>query len=550
MGSFSKTIPLTEISNMEAIIVLIQLLLFGTISPSPMTNGTEPIEATQRPIEIIQPCNPSPCGRNAECKERGQTAASCTCLPGLNGDPYVECKPECIRNTECPINKACVNQKCIDPCPGVCGTNATCSVQNHNPSCKCDPGYTGDPFRYCTRITTCVVNSDCSQDKACIDRKCQDPCLGKCPSHNGYMICDVINHVPICLHLGTRWSVEADDPCNPNPCGPNSNPPRNVGDRCQCTCLPEMIGSPPNCRPECVMNSDCPNDKVCVNNKCKDPCPGVCGVHASCHVTNHIPQCACDPGYSGNAFVACTRVTTSKTIDSLFGIDEDLLAEALILSSSGEAAEWNADKLGLYLRNGTANGAPLYYQMDSGETRYYLFKHDSNWIVGSDPSVNKGSFRNTEPSSSVPTKWWEYFAKGEWHHDDGIKVEKVIDANSSNICSSVHVSGDDEANRLAAEFLGKFDAVRGKYSAGRMVYHNEETGKNLEVRHGIVNWLILDDKPGSISSGGGANSMYPGDPLAEKSVLRAPAKKSWGFGLSSNYQYWTSLNLNFECFSP
>jgi len=163
--------------------------------------------------------------------------------------------------------------------------------------------------------------------------------------------------------------------------------------------------------------------------------------------------------------------------------------------------------------------------------------------------VNKGSFRNTEPSSSVPTKWWEYFAKGEWHHDDGIKVENV-GTNSTNICSSVHVSGDDEANRLAAEFLGKFDTVRGKYSAGRMVYHNEETGKNLEVRHGIVNWLILDDKPGSISSGGGANSMYPGDPLAAKGILRSPAIKSWGFGLSSNYQYFTSLNLNFECFSP
>jgi len=211
--------------------------------------------------------------------------------------------------------------------------------------------------------------------------------------------------------------------------------------------------------------------------------------------------------------------------------------------------QWNADKLGLYLQNGTANGAPLYYQMDSGETRYYLFKHDSNWIVGSDPSKDKGSFRNTESSSSVPTKWWEYFANGEWHHDDGIKVEN-FGTNSSNICSSVLVSGDDEANRLAADFLGKFDAVRGKYSAGRMVYHNEETGKNLEVRHGLVNWLILDDKPGSISSGGGANSMYPGDPAAVKSTLRSPAKKSWGFGLSSNYQYWTSLNLNFECLSP
>jgi len=78
-----------------------------------------------------------------------------------------------------------------------------------------------------------------------------------------------------------------------------------------------------------------------------------------------------------------TEPIKAKTIDSLFGIDEDLLAEALILSSSGEAAEWNADKLGLYLRKGTANGAPLYEQMDSAETRYYLFKHDSNWIVGS-----------------------------------------------------------------------------------------------------------------------------------------------------------------------
>ena len=61
------------------------------------------------------------------------------------------------------------------------------------------------------------------------------------------------------------------------------------------------------------------------------------------------------------------------------------------------------------------------------------------------------------------------------------KVEKVIDANSSNICSSVLVSGDDEANRLTAEFLGKFDAVKGKYSAGRMVYHNEETGTESQM---------------------------------------------------------------------
>ena len=101
--------------------------------------------------------------------------------------------------------------------------------------------------------------------------------------------------------------IEADDPCDPNPCGPNSNPPRNVGDRCQCTCLPEMIGSPPNCRPECTINADCPIDKACINRKCQDPCPGLCGVNAKCDVRNHNPICICIPGYIGDPFTQCYR---------------------------------------------------------------------------------------------------------------------------------------------------------------------------------------------------------------------------------------------------
>ncbi|RZC36330.1 hypothetical protein BDFB_000152 [Asbolus verrucosus] len=44
---------------------------------------------------------------------------------------------------------ACINSKCADPCPGTCGQNAQCQVINHLPSCTCNPGYTGDPFRYC-----------------------------------------------------------------------------------------------------------------------------------------------------------------------------------------------------------------------------------------------------------------------------------------------------------------------------------------------------------------------------------------------------------------
>ena len=76
--------------------------------------------------------------------------AICSCMHDYSGDPYVICKPECILSTDCPSNLACLNMKCLDPCPGTCGVNAICTVVNHRPICKCTPGYTGDPFSYCT----------------------------------------------------------------------------------------------------------------------------------------------------------------------------------------------------------------------------------------------------------------------------------------------------------------------------------------------------------------------------------------------------------------
>jgi hypothetical protein len=101
--------------------------------------------------EPSQPCNPSPCGSNTVCKERNGVG-SCTCIPEYFGDPYVGCKPECVTNSDCPREKACIRNKCIDPCPGVCGQNAFCRTLNHNPSCSCHDGFTGDPSSSCSLI--------------------------------------------------------------------------------------------------------------------------------------------------------------------------------------------------------------------------------------------------------------------------------------------------------------------------------------------------------------------------------------------------------------
>lgn len=96
---------------------------------------------------ISDPCNPSPCGRNSECRN-----GLCYCPPEYRGDPQIECRPECVLNSDCGYNVACINNKCKDPCPGVCGRNAECNVFKHVPMCSCPLKTTGNAFISCSPI--------------------------------------------------------------------------------------------------------------------------------------------------------------------------------------------------------------------------------------------------------------------------------------------------------------------------------------------------------------------------------------------------------------
>lgn len=95
------------------------------------------------------------------------------------------------------------------------------------------------------------------------------------------------------------------NPCEPSPCGPNSQC-RPSGHNPSCSCLSGYIGRPPNCRPECTINAECPGNLACLNERCRDPCPGSCGPQASCVVIKHAPQCSCLPGYTGDPFSGCS----------------------------------------------------------------------------------------------------------------------------------------------------------------------------------------------------------------------------------------------------
>lgn len=212
---------------------------------------------------VSDPCNPNPCGRGATPRREGDDCV-CSCPPEYQGDPYVECKPECVINPDCPTNRACRNNHCYDPCPGVCGRNAQCDVRVHSPVCSCLPGFIGNALVECVRPPPVQP--------------------------------DIV------------------DPCDPNPCGRNAVA-RPSGRTCQCSCPFGLQGDPyVECKPECTIDPDCANTLACIGQKCKDPCVfnNQCGINAICEVRTHRATCICPPGYEGDAYQKCTPIRERK----------------------------------------------------------------------------------------------------------------------------------------------------------------------------------------------------------------------------------------------
>lgn len=331
--------------------------------------GNPFVQCVLKQNEPTDPCEPSPCGPNAECLQR-QGVGACKCIADYFGNPYEGCRPECTHSSDCPANKACVNNKCLNPCIGICGQNAECDVINHVPSCSCRTGYIGDPFKSCYLEPTklpepkqpanpcdpspcgpysqcresngvavcscrpeyigsppnckpeCTVNAECPQNKACHKFKCANPCRGTCGLNAN---CEVINHNPICncpsdltgdpfVRCSPIPKVQDpvvipsyNNPCVPSPCGLYSEC-RDYNGSPSCSCKATYIGVPPNCRPECVVNTDCPSHLACIAEKCRDPCQGSCGFNTDCRVQNHVPNCVCRSGFTGDPFTQCVEI--------------------------------------------------------------------------------------------------------------------------------------------------------------------------------------------------------------------------------------------------
>ncbi len=121
----------------------------------------------------------------------------------------------------------------------------------------------------------------------------------------------LLHYLHVNYFLLLEKHVVVVDPCYPSPCGPNSKC-RVIGETAVCSCIENYVGRPPNCRPECTLNSECPRNLACINDKCKDPCPGSCGSYTTCTVNNHQPICTCYEQYTGDPFSSCSPIISKE----------------------------------------------------------------------------------------------------------------------------------------------------------------------------------------------------------------------------------------------
>lgn len=105
---------------------------------------------------------------------------------------------ECQTNENCPQDKACVGKKCVDPCLQTsCGNRAACEVTSHLPHCFCPPGLQGNPVVNCFEVE-CQEDGDCASHQYC--HLGRQECDLVCQSTSCAIgaICEAYNHQKQC----------------------------------------------------------------------------------------------------------------------------------------------------------------------------------------------------------------------------------------------------------------------------------------------------------------------------------------------------------------
>lgn len=248
------------------------------------------VDATTGFRTCVDPCSTVACGEHEVCKLDAHNNPVCDCRSDFvwNAESS-RCEkptlPECKSDNDCHQVAACRPDilgvpKCVAVClEFTCPSNSVCVAQNHQGSCHCLSGYSGNPNdRNGCRAelrSECSTHAECPESEACV-------------RHEGVMRCR-----PACDEVK---------------CGPHAICITN-NHNAQCQCPPGPFAGDPydktnGCRSvPCVYNIDCPATQLCnrLTHTCYDVCDEEsCGENAVCIADDHRAVCQCPSGYRPN----------------------------------------------------------------------------------------------------------------------------------------------------------------------------------------------------------------------------------------------------------
>ena len=138
-----------------------------------------------------------------------------------------------------------------------------------------------------------------------MQNKCTDVCVTDTCGENA--VCIAENHSYRCVCPIGFISMDMDTGCLPvsrctnNTCHPSAFcEPTPTGFECKCNI--GHIGEPytSGCKEIdqfCNSNVDCPDEAICNEGKCLNPCDDACGENTVCKVVNKKAACSCQEGF-------------------------------------------------------------------------------------------------------------------------------------------------------------------------------------------------------------------------------------------------------------
>jgi hypothetical protein len=175
----------------------------------------------------------------------------------------------------------------------VCSNQQTCSVLDTIPLrtivCKCPPDTVADEKGNCQAIRrdvpACERDTQCPDDSICRSGNCVLACRATNCGINAQ--CEARRHQAFCtcpLHYEGDPMTE---------CRYKNIPPPAY---------------------ECIQSEDCPDDRVCSDNRCINTCAdrNACGRGAICHIERHQVICRCPQNYNGDPNILCSPLDSPR----------------------------------------------------------------------------------------------------------------------------------------------------------------------------------------------------------------------------------------------